>query len=271
MVSRRNLLKTVSMAGIAVAASPVGTAYAGPEAQAKPATGLPTSEEKFVWRAVEAMIWGMPAVNLELMIQASRKSVNAQLNQITYWSRLLDWKNQTLTPNSDVIYLQPFYSTKEVGPVVVEIPPADDGVINGTLMDAWQSPLEDVGPAGLDAGKGGRYLILPPGYDGAVPEGYHVFRPSTFGGYGLLRSILRSGSQADLEKAVAYGKRIRLYPLSAAKNPPATTFVDASGVPFDATIPYNERFYEELDRVVQNEPWLQRDRAMIDTLRTIGI
>lgn len=271
MVSRRNLLKTVSMAGLAVATSPVGTAYAEPQAQARPSAGLPASEEKFVWRAVEAMIWGMPAVNLELMIQASRKSVNAQINQITYWSRLLDWKNQTLTPNSDVIYLQPSYNTKEVGPLVVEIPPADDGVINGTLMDAWQSPLEDVGPAGLDAGKGGRYLILPPGYDGAVPEGYYVFRPATFGGYGLLRSILRSGSVADLEKAVAYGRRIRLYPLSAAQNPPATTFVDASGVLFDATIPYNVRFYEELDRVVQNEPWLQRDRAMIDTLRTIGI
>jgi hypothetical protein len=138
-------------------------------------------------------------------------------------------------------------------------------------MDAWQSPLEDVGPAGLDAGAGGRYLILPPGYDAPIPPGYYVFRPATFSGYGLFRSILRSGSAPDLAKAVEYARRIKLYPLSAAGNPPPTTFVDANGTLFDSTIPYDARYYEHLARVVDKEPWLQRDRAMIDTLRTIGI
>jgi hypothetical protein len=272
MVSRRELLKTISVAGIAAAGSTAGMANAAPKAEAKSSLGqLPLSDEQFVWRAVEAMIWGMPAVNLELMFQASRQSVNGQANQITYWSRLLDWKNQTLTPNSDVVYLQPFYNTRDAGPVVIEIPPADDGILNGTLMDAWQSPHEDVGPAGLDAGKGGRYLILPPDYAGQVPEGYHAFRSPTYGGYGIIRSILRSGSQADLEKAVAYGKRIRLYPLSAAHNPPPTTYLDASGALFDSTIPFDLRFFEHLARCVQNEPWLPRDRAMIDSLRMIGI
>ena len=56
--------------------------------------------------------------------------------------------------------------------MVLEIPPADDGLINGTIMDVWQVPLEDVGPTGVDKGKGGKYLILPPGYQGAVPDGY---------------------------------------------------------------------------------------------------
>ncbi|UIE39078.1 DUF1254 domain-containing protein [Leptodesmis sichuanensis] len=40
-----------------------------------------------------------------------------------YWSRLLDWKTQTLTPNTDVIYFTPYFDTKEVGPIVLEIPP----------------------------------------------------------------------------------------------------------------------------------------------------
>jgi hypothetical protein len=113
-------------------------------------------------RAVETVIWGMPAVNTDLMLQAMIGSAKGKPNQIVYWSRLPDWKNQTLTPNPDVIYLMPFFNTKDVGPMVLEIPPADDGVINGTVTDVWQVPLEDVGPAGFDKGKGGKYLVLPP-------------------------------------------------------------------------------------------------------------
>src|ERR1044071_7524990 len=119
-------------------------------------------------RAVEAVIWGMPAVNYELMYQAGVRGAHADFNQISYWSRLPDWKIQTLTPNPDAIYLTPFINTTEVGPVVLEIPPADEGSITGTVMDVWQCALEDVGPAGVDKGKGGKYLILPPGYKGAV-------------------------------------------------------------------------------------------------------
>jgi hypothetical protein len=83
-------------------------------------------------RAIEAVIWGMPAVNFDLMLQAMIGSAKGKPNQIVYWSHLPDWKNQTLTPNPDVIYLMPFFNTKDVGPMVLEIPPADDGVINGT-------------------------------------------------------------------------------------------------------------------------------------------
>jgi hypothetical protein len=222
-------------------------------------------------RAVEAVIWGMPAVNLDLMLQAMIGSARGEPNQIVYWSRLPDWKNQTLTPNPDVIYAMPFFNTKEVGPMVLEIPPADDGVINGTVMDAWQVPLEDVGPAGVDKGKGGKYLILPPGYAAAAPDGYIALPSPNYQGYALLRSILQSGSDADVGKAVAYAKRIKVYPLSQAANPPPTTFIDAIDVVYDSTIPYDVRFFRSLDRVVQMEPWLARDRLMIDMLKAIGI
>jgi hypothetical protein len=213
----------------------------------------------------------MAAVNLDLMLQAMIDSAKGKPNQIVYWSRLPDWKNQTLTPNPDVIYLMPFFNTKDVGPMVLEIPPADDGVINGTVMDAWQVPLEDVGPAGVDKGKGGKYLILPPGYAAAVPDGYIALASQNYQGYALLRSILRSGSDADVAKAVAYAKRIRVYPLTLAANPPPTTFVDAIDVVYDSTIPYDLRYFQSLDRVVQMEPWLARDRMMIDMLKSIGI
>ena len=220
-------------------------------------------------RAVEAVIWGMPAVNTDLMYQAMLK-LGGKPNQIVYWSGLLDWRNQTLTPNPDVIYLMAFYDTKD-GPVVIEVPPADDGVINGSIMDPWQAALEDVGPAGADKGTGGKYLILPPGYNEKVPDGYITLPSPNYQGYALLRSILKSGSDTDVKAAVAYGKRIKLYPLSQAANPPATVFVDALGSVYDSTIPYDLRFYQSLDRFVQQEPWLTRDKAMIDQLKSIGI
>jgi hypothetical protein len=100
-------------------------------------------------------------------------------------------------------------------------------------MDVWQCPLEDVGPAGVDKGQGGKYFILPPGYKDRVPEGYIPMQSDMYEGYALLRSIPKSGSEADVAKAVAYGK-IKLYPLSQAANPPPTTFVDVVDIVYDA-------------------------------------
>src|SRR4029077_859419 len=137
-------------------------------------------------------------------------------NQIAYWSHLPDWKIQTLTPNPDAIYLTPYTNNAELGPVVLELPAADEGSITGTVMDAWQCPLEDVGPAGVDKGKGGKYLILPPGYKDKVPAGYIPLPSDTYEGYALLRSIPKSGSTPDVARAVAYGKQVKLYPLSQA-------------------------------------------------------
>jgi hypothetical protein len=222
-------------------------------------------------RAVEAVIWGMPAVNTDLMRQEMLRKTDGKENQMLYWSRPADANNQTLTPNPDCIYFMTFYNTKEVGPVVIELPPADKGSFAGSIMTFWQMPMADVGPDGEDKGKGGKYLVLPPGYKEKVPDGYSVLRSDTFAGYALLRSNLISHSGADIAKANDYGKRTKVYPVSAGASPPATKFSDASPVLFDSTIRYDVSFFENLNRVVQDEPWIDRDRAMIDQLKSIGI
>lgn len=222
-------------------------------------------------RAVEAVIWGMPAVNYDLMLQQALKA-GAKENEIVYWGKPSDWRNQTLTPNPDSIYLMTFFNTKDAGPVVIEVPPAgDDGSLTANIDDLWQMPLEDAGPAGADQGKGGKYLILPPRYSGSVPEGYIALRPGAYSGFALLRSTLKSHAQPDVDKAVAYGKRVQVYPLSAAANPPATKFTDVKDVVIDSTIKYDASFFTSLDRIVQGQPWLERDRVMINQLRTLGI
>ncbi len=263
-----------------IPAALVAGCKSGTETQTQPTTSTPALSAKDLAqrtverRAVEAIIWGTPAVNFDRMYQAMVHDANAGegSNKVVYWSRLFGWKNQTLTPNPDSIYLMPFFNTKDVGPVVLEIPPAgDDGSITGSIDDCWQAALEDVGPAGVDKGKGGKYLILPPDYKGKPPAGYIPLQAYNYEGYALLRSILKSSSEADVAKAVAYGKQIKLYPLSQAAHPPATQFVDAIDVVYDATIPWDMRYFESLNRIVQTEPWLTRDKAMIDQLKSIGI
>lgn len=229
-----------------------------------------TAAQTLSRRAVEAVSWGMPAVNFDLMYQAMVR-LGGAYNEIVYWSRLPSWKNETLTPNPDTIYVMPFISTRDAGPMVLEIPPAGEGSITGSIDDCWQTAIEDVGPAGADKGNGGKYVILPPGDDRRLSDEYIALPASTYQSYALLRSIVADTSEKSIAKAVTYGKRIRLYPLSQANNPQATRFIDVIEETFDAAIPYDVRFFQSLDRIVQYEPWLARDRVMIDQLKSIGI
>jgi hypothetical protein len=232
-----------------------------------------TPQERLVRsRAVEAAIWGMPAVNYDLMLQEMLTKTLGKVNQVIYWGKPLDWKNQTLTPNPDTLYFMTFLNTKDVGPVVIEIPPADSsGSLNANIVNVWQQPLEDGGLLGVDKGAGVKLVMLPPDYKGQVPAGYEALQPRTWGSYALIRSNLKSHGETDVASSVAYAKRLKVYPLSQASNPPPTVFTDVKDVLFDTTIRYDESFFVNLDRMVQSEPWLGRDRAMIDQLRSIGI
>ena len=228
-------------------------------------------EEQLIYnRAVQAVIWGMPAVNSELFHESLIKA-KGDYNQVIFWSGLISSKNQTLTPNPDVIYINPFYDIRQ-GPVVLEIPAVEGASsLTGSLDDGWQTAIEDIGPAGVDKGKGGKYLILPPNYKDAVPLGYIPMPSSTYTGFAILRSNLTDGSPNDLKRAIEYGKKVKIYPLSQADNPPVTTFVDLINTDFTNTIPYNFHFFEILNQFVQREPWLERDLVMVDQLKSIGI
>ncbi|KAF2515896.1 DUF1254 domain-containing protein [Flavobacterium zhairuonense] len=228
-------------------------------------------EEQIIYnRAIEATIWGIPAVNFELLNE-SLANAKGNFNEIIYWSGLINSKNQTLTPNPDVVYINPLYDTRK-GPVVLEIPPAEgSSSLTGSLDDGWQTAIEDIGPAGVDKGKGGKYLILPPDYKDKVPAGYIPMPSSTYTGFAILRSNLTDGSPNDLKRAIDYGKKIKIYPYSQASNPPATKFTDLLEVDFSNTIPYNFHFFEILNQFVQREPWLTRDLVMVDFLKSIGI
>jgi hypothetical protein len=222
-------------------------------------------------RAVQAVIWGMPAVNYDLMLQEMLTRTTGKVGQVIYWGRPLDAKNQTLTPNPDALYFMVFFNTKD-GPVVLDLPPGNEnGSFNGNIVTTWQMPLEDAGLLGYDKGKGGKYVVLPPGYKGKVPAGFIPLQSDVYGGYILFRANFKSHSDADVAASIAYGKKMKVYPLSAAAHPPETVFSDVKDIDFDSTIKYDASFFEHLNRIVQDEPWLDRDRVMIDQLKSLGI
>ena len=220
-------------------------------------------------RAVDAVIWGVPIVSLDMMRQAYFRDGKAQYNDIIWWPKGATWKNQSLATNTIVRYVYFFSNTKKSGPVVFELPPAVSGSAGfyGTIMDSWQVPLTDVGVGG----KGGKYLLLPPDFKGVVPTGYIPLRLKTYNSYTLIRSILASDSEEVVRTGDALVKKIKVYPLSKAAQPPQQNFIDMTGVLYEPAGPYSYDFYVSLARMLNEEPAQTKDMQMLGMLLPLGI
>jgi hypothetical protein len=221
-------------------------------------------------RAVEAAIWGMPLVNTDAMRQAYFRDVGARYNDICYFSTPADWHFQVTTPNASTNYVYFNFNLKD-GPVVVEIPVAVGAGLLGSMVDAWDEPMADIGPAGEDQGKGGKYLLLPPDFKGETPPGFFALRYPTYNGYALYRAIRAGSTDADVAAALALVKKLRVYPLAQQANPPEQRFIDIHGKTFDGIANFDERFFESLNRMVQEEPVLPRDLVMMGRCCDIGV
>ncbi|WP_161564085.1 DUF1254 domain-containing protein [Cupriavidus lacunae] len=261
------LTAAVLVAGHLFATGGFITAPAPANAATLPAETLADSRQKL---AAEAAVWGMPIVSVDAMREAFFRDAGAEYNDIVFWSRPADWKNQTTTPNSSSLYVYFNFNLKD-GPVALDLPAADGAGIFGSVLDAWQVPLADVGPAGEDEGKGGRYLLLPPGFKGDVPAGNIAVPSSTYNGYALLRFSPASSSTADVARAIEVLKRLRLYPLAHAGNTPRQRFIDMDGKVFDGIVRYDESFYTRLARMVSEEPDSPRDAALMTRISELGI
>lgn len=221
-------------------------------------------------RAFEAAVWGMPLVNFDAMRQAYFRDAGAQYNDIMFWSRPSDWRNQTTTPNHSTLYVMFFVNLKD-GPVVVDIPATRQAGLYGTLIDAWTTPLLNVGNKGQDQGKGGKYLMLPPGYQGQVPAGYIPVQSNTFNTYSLLRVITKTVDKQDLAAGVDYLKNLKVYPLASAGNEPANRYIDMADKVYEGIAKFDDSFYDAIARMVAEEPVQERDLAIMGQLRSLDI
>ena len=228
------------------------------------------AERTVARRAVEAAIWGMPIVSVDAMRQGFLRDAGGTYNDIVYLSKQADWQFQITTPNASSWYVYIPINTKD-GPVVIDVPAAEGAGLFGSLNDAWQVAQADVGPTGEDEGKGGTYLVLPPGYEESVPAGYLPVRFETYNGYSFLRAIPVTTSPEDVAKALDLVKKVRVYRLAQAANPPPQRHIDMAGKLLDGIARFDDTFYDSLARMVDEEPVLKRDFVAMGQLRSIGI
>ncbi len=222
-------------------------------------------------RAIDAAVWAMPLMNFKFYRDALA-DVGVGPNDLGYFSKLQDWRFQTATPNNTTPYNMTYWNFED-GPVVVEIPPSAEGIgIFGTIMDAWQRPLDDVGAVGRDAGSGAKYLMVPPNYNGPLLPNALVYEQETYHGWVVLRPIMAGGATPEnLAKATALTKQVKIYPLAKAKKPPKMKFVDLYGEMLEMTPKLDGSIYGEIHEMVQEEVVLDRDLAMMGLLARIGI
>jgi hypothetical protein len=227
------------------------------------------AERTLYRRAVEAAIWGMPIVSVDAMRNGFFQN-GAKYGDICYFSKAADWKFQMTTPNASTNYVYFNYNVKD-GPWVLEFPAAVGAGLFGTFSDAWQMAVVEVGPAGDDAGKGGKYLIIPPDFKGDVPAGYFPVRQATYNGYAAFRAIPVTQSAEDIAKALALVKKLRLYPLSKADAPPEQKHIDTAGKPFDGIAAMDDTFFDSLAKMINEEPVQERDMVAMGQLLSLGI
>ena len=233
--------------------------------------------------AFDAFVNTFQGVN-SAAIKEGFASIGVKDNEVLVFSKLMDASSLFLTANADTVYFVGALDLSH-GPMVLETPPK----ALGTLDDAWWRWVIDFGAPGPDRGEGGKYLVLPPGYDGPLPEGgFYIARSRTFRVLILGRSFLDHNDPkpvVDVIKAktkiypyVAGGVgtsvaefltgKIRLAPLAA---PPPTVFHEGSGVTFSTIPPGDFHAFELLNDLVQSEPATALDPELMGPLAAVGI
>lgn len=218
-------------------------------------------------RACQAFLRHITASSMYSFRAGMRRDLGATTPQhYVTWEGPFDANSLLLTPNAETVYGASYLALDADGPTVVEAPPGMLGVLN----DMWMREVENIGPAGPDRGAGGSYLVLPPGYQGDVPEdGYFVVRPKTYGVWLALRAF--RAPDGDAGPAVAAHKQVRVYPLARRADPPEMTFVDASGRALDTIHPVDRRYFDDLAQLVAEEHEEAIDPETAGMLAAIGI
>lgn len=168
-------------------------------------------------------------------------------NRIAVFEQLMDSQTLVVTANTSTLYAYTYTDLANDGPTVIEVPPGMLGFLN----DGWQRFVGNMGVTGPDKGLGGKYLVLPPGYQGEVPSGYFLLKPSTNRNFMFLRGSIKNG----LEPAVAnITSHLKVYPLQDAAKPAPTEFVNVSGKAFNTVFPSDFSYFDILNAIIQEEP-----------------
>jgi hypothetical protein len=214
-------------------------------------------------RGVQAFLTALPAADM-CALRAGYRSFGPDNQTLLITESLMDSRTLYFVANTETVYNMAWLDTKD-GPLVIEVPPS----VLGFMSDFWSRYVTDVGRTGPDRGAGGKYLLLPPGYDGAAPDGYFVLRSRTYGNAIIFRGFVEDD---DFQPAVENTEQhYRVYPLDHATSPTAMDFVDVSGKYMNTIPPSDASLFDLVATVVREEPLDAVDPETRGLLAAIGI
>jgi hypothetical protein len=234
------------------------------------------NDELYFQRAVQVYLWSLPAVNIWAMKEGSEKTYGAGYNVLPVWKERLNAQTKVTTPNSDCLYAMGYINIAKDGPIVVEVPPKNQGILD----DFFQRPLTgptidghaftgDFGFAGPDSGKGGKYLIVPWDYKGQEPKGFYVYRSRTNNVLVFYRGFFIDPK--DLTGANQLIASTRIYPYGKRNSAAAMKFPDGSKSPAFMLFPNDGTYFDMLWRFVSDETVDPMDMDWRGVMAAIGI
>ena len=234
-------------------------------------------------RGVETFLNGFSGVSM-YAIRKGFRDAGVTDNDVLIFSGLMDSNSLFLTANADTVYFWSYLDLSK-GPMVVEAPPQSLGVFD----DMWFRWILDFGAPGPDRGQGGKYLILPPGYAGPLPEGGYFIGRSRTNGVGLIaRAFLENNDPAPAAARIKAGLKIYPYapgsfgssigaflngegPLGPLTEPASPGFVEGTRRAMNTLPPNDATYYEMLNALVQEEPAAALDPEIAGQFAALGI
>jgi len=243
-----------------------------------PKEGIAALKDEIVFqRAVQSYLWALPVLNMYGMKEGSEKVFGKGYNILPIFKDRLNAKTLITTPNSDVIYALGYLDLNDDGPMVIEVPPGLQGILDDFFQRpiCSEGPIEgrvwcgDVGLPGPDKGKGGKYLLLPPDFIGKIPTGYFAFRSRTYGVFVFWRGFFKDPKQ--LAAPVKVMQQTRIYPLGKRESAMPMQFPNASRLPANMLYPADGSAFDMLARFIDHEYADPADMEMRGVLATLGI
>ena len=234
--------------------------------------GYPTSDtsqklydEMDLQRACQAYMWSVPAVSFASIRAGFFRDLGVTYNDVILYQDFLDTKSIYLTGNNTTIYAGSQIDLAKDGPVVVEVPA---GPTAGTFANLWFETY-GLGRLGPDKGEGGKYLLVPPGFEGELPkEGYFLTPFKTMDANFFIRGIVIDGDVAGAADLIA---KVKIYPYSERANPKPTRVLRVSGKYLNTLPPAGLDYWKLLSEVINNNPVSERDRFFMAMLKPLGI
>jgi hypothetical protein len=231
-----------------------------------------TEEQMLYQRGYEIAIWATPLLNT-LQMGAEMRRHGAPENALAYFGSKPNGKIEVPTYNNTTPYIFG-NATLKGGPMAIDVPAASDKAkYFGTVFNVWDSAIEDFGPGGIDDGKGGKYVLLPPGWKGDLPSSHTSLQSSSYVFQFLLRCVPARAGEQGWADAVEYAQSLKLYPLAEAASPKPTRWFDVSKINgYFRGNPYlGIDSFKLIDEYVQSEPVQECDKDMHGMLAHIGI